>query len=95
VSKQINPGTLAKPESSQPAACWGLRTSEFYSTLRNKPIKITALDGKLYSGTLVGVDQYDLVIRQANGLTILFPKHAVKIVHADASDVPSAKGANE
>ena len=70
----------------KPSAYWGLSSHEFYRGLANKPVKITALDGKLYGGTLVGVDQYDLFLRQANGLTLLFPKHAIKYLHADSAN---------
>ncbi len=64
---------------------WGVNSAEFYSALRDKPIRITALDAKSYAGVLVGIDQYDLVIRLANGLVVLFPKHSVKYLHADSS----------
>jgi hypothetical protein len=99
MSKQSQQPKLSKPmdsatpspirESAKSSAYWGMRTQDFYRALANKSIKITALDGKLYSGTLIGVDQYDLVIRQVNGLTILFPKHAIKYLHGDATP-PSA-----
>lgn len=60
---------------------WGLRAKEFYTALRDKPIQITALDGKIYRGVLVGHDQYDVFIRQPSGLTILFAKHSIKLIH--------------
>lgn len=86
-SNQTSPSDRRQPNGSpKPSPYWGLGTHGFYRELANKPIKIAALDGKLYSGTLVGVDQYDLLIRQANGLTLLFPKHAIKYLHADAVD---------
>jgi|GEM_PF-1773568 sRNA-binding regulator protein Hfq len=80
----------AANSSPKPSPYWGVRAHDFYRGLANKPIKIVALDGKHYGGTLVGVDQYDLVIRQANGLTILFPKHAVRYVQADTPDTTSS-----
>jgi hypothetical protein len=92
-------GSPTEPRSAQsepkPTPYWGLSANDFYRTLANKPIKITAMDGKLYSGTLIGIDQYDLFIRQANGLTILFAKHALKFVHADASEPINPKEKTE
>ena len=84
MSKQTNPRQPQHTPQANGSPYWGLGARDFYRALADKPIKITALDGKLYGGTLIGVDQYDIVIRQANGLTILFPKHAVKYLHADA-----------
>ena len=81
--------------SPKPSPYWGLGANEFYRSLANKTIKITALDGKLYNGTLVGVDQYDLFVRQANGFTILFAKHGLKFVHADASNANTSKEKTE
>ncbi len=60
---------------------WGLRAKEFYHALRDKPVQITALDGKVYRGVLIGHDQYDVFIRQPSGLTILFTKHSIKLIH--------------
>mgnify|MGYP006289988555 CR=1 FL=1 len=37
--------------------------------------------GKQYAGTLIGVDVYDIIVRQENGLEILFPKGNVVYVH--------------
>lgn len=88
-------GSPPLPSSSKSSPYWGLGANDFYRSLANKPIKLTALDGKLYSGTLVGIDQYDLFVRQTNGLTILFAKHALKFVHADTSDVNVSKEKSE
>ncbi len=88
MSKQPNQSQTSqrKPsESTKPSPYWGLGANDFYRGLANKPVKIIALDGKIYAGTLVGVDQYDLTLRQANELVILVPKHAIKYVHADSS----------
>jgi hypothetical protein len=69
---------------------WGVSSAEFYANLRDAPIQAVTLDGKLYKGTLVGVDLYDLVIKQTSGATILLAKHAVKFLQADAPDKPGA-----
>ncbi|MBM3127566.1 MAG: hypothetical protein FJ009_02905 [Chloroflexi bacterium] len=62
---------------------WGASSAEFYASLRDKPIQIVTLDGKIYKGMLVGVDTYDLTLRQANGAPMLLAKHAVKFIQAD------------
>jgi sRNA-binding regulator protein Hfq len=63
---------------------WGVTAAEYLAALRDKPIQVITLDGKAYRGTLVGVDTYDLIIKQPNGLAVLIAKHAVKIITADA-----------
>ena len=72
-----------KTNSTTPRT-WGVSAAEFYAGLRDAPIQVMTLDGKLYKGILIGVDVYDVVIKQANGATILLAKHAVKFVQADA-----------
>ena len=76
--------------SAEPALYWGLCGRDFYATLCDKPTKITAADGTVYQGVLVGQDQYDLLIRQWNGLTLLFAKHSIKFVHEEVvSGIPA------
>ena len=62
---------------------WGVSAAEFYAGLRGKSVQVITLDGKVYTGALVGVDTYDLVIKQPNGLAILIAKHAVKLIGAE------------
>lgn len=63
---------------------WGVSAAEFYAALRDLPIQAATLDGKVYKGLLVGVDTYDVIIKQPNGLVVLIAKHAIKFVAADA-----------
>lgn len=63
---------------------WGVSSAESYNGLRDKPVQVVSTDNKLYRGVLVGVDTYDLALRQANGATMMFAKHAVKFIQADA-----------
>ena len=65
---------------TKPATVWGITSREFYASVQNQVVTITSMDGKLYTLTLVGVDQYDLVCRQKDGPLILMPKHAVKLI---------------
>jgi len=94
-SKGPSPLESHSKQSVKASPHWGLGAKEFYRSLANQPIKITALDGKLYSGTLIGVDQYDLFVRQNNGATVLFAKHSVKLVHADVVDPHSTQEKTE
>ncbi len=63
---------------------WGMTSADFYEALRDKPAQIVTLDGKIYKGQLVGVDQFDLILKQSHGAVLLIPKHAIKYVQADA-----------
>ena len=71
--------------NTQTEKTWGVSAAEFYKGLRDQPIQVVTIDGKLYKGNLVGVDVYDLVIQQAAGATILLAKHAVKFVQAEVN----------
>lgn len=70
---------------------WGMTSAEFYTGLRDKPVQIVTMDSKVYKGQLVGVDQYDLLLKQTNGVTILIAKHAIKLVQAD-TPAPNRNG---
>lgn len=71
-------------ENDKPAPkTWGVSSAEFYTELRNKSTQIITLDSKIYKGVLRGVDLYDIVLEQSNGVTILLPKHAIKLIQAD------------
>jgi len=72
-----------KNKGSAESKKWGMSAAEFYAGLRDKPVQIVTLDGKIYKGQLVGVDQYDLLLKQAKGIVILIAKHAIKFVQAD------------
>lgn len=78
-----------KPQTSNKAATdratprtFGMMSSEFYADLQGRPVVIALMNGKTYGGDLIGVDQYDVLVRQASGLLLLIPKHAVALLHA-------------
>jgi hypothetical protein len=60
---------------------FGRRSFEFFEDLKDQPVRVATVTGKQYAGTLIGVDVYDIIIRQENGLEILFPKGNVVYVH--------------
>ena len=39
---------------------FGMRSAEFYAGLKDKPVRVVFLDGKAMTGTLIGLDQYDM-----------------------------------
>ncbi len=59
---------------------FGLTSSAYYAALRERSVQIVTLDGKVYGGLLVGVDQYDIFIKQQSGAVVLIAKHAIKTV---------------
>ncbi len=59
---------------------WCISSREFYDAIHDKLVRVTTTDGKIYTATLVGVDQYDLVLKQGDGALILMPKHAIKLI---------------
>jgi hypothetical protein len=82
----------AQPREERAPTRWGLQSAEFYLQLRDKPVLVGLLDGKLYKGTLVGVDTYDLIIRQATGSVVLISKGSLRYVTgADAPAEGAAK----
>ena len=64
----------------KPQQVWGKRSAEFYADLQGKRVNVAVTTGKVYAGVLVGVDTYDLIIRQDSGLELLIPKGSVVYV---------------
>ncbi len=66
---------------SKPAQVWGKRAAAFYAELENERILVAVSNGKMFKGHLVGVDVYDIIIRQESGLELLIPKGGIVYVH--------------
>lgn len=60
---------------------FGRRSYQFFEDLKDQPVRVATVTGKQYNGTLIGVDIYDIIIQQENGLELLFPKGNVVYVH--------------
>ena len=60
---------------------WGKRAAEFYAELENQKVQIAVATGKIFKGTLIGVDVYDIIIQQESGLNLLIAKGNVVYVH--------------
>ncbi len=74
----MNDKATGKTKFSQ---VWGKRSHEFFAELENKPVLVAVSSGKVFKGNLIGVDIYDLIIRQSTGLELLIPKGNVIYVH--------------
>ena len=60
---------------------WGKRAAAFYAALVEQPVLVATVTGKVFKGILIGVDVYDLLIRQESGLELLLPKGNVVYLH--------------
>jgi hypothetical protein len=60
---------------------WGKRSQQFLAELQNQTVVVATVNETRLRGTLVGVDVYDLIIRQSSGLELLLPKGNVVYVH--------------
>jgi len=63
------------------AQIMGKRSAEFYAEHLDQVVNIAVATGKVFKGTLIGVDLYDLILRQESGLELLFNKGNVVYVH--------------
>lgn len=71
-----------KPATPPAAGVWGVKAPQFYAPLRGKTVAVKIVTGEILKGVLLGVDVYDLVLRQETGLTLLLPKGNIVYVHA-------------
>jgi hypothetical protein len=72
--------TKTQDDKAKPTFVWGVTAREYFDTVQNKPVRVTTVDSKVYSATLVGVDLYDIVLKHEDGTLILMPKHAIKMI---------------
>ncbi len=68
-------------DKSKASQVWGKRAADFFSELENQTILIAVSSGKIFKGELIGVDVYDLIIRQDSGLELLLPKGNIVYIH--------------
>ncbi len=64
---------------------WGKRSADFYTELENQPVLVAVASGKSFKGELIGVDVYDILIRQETGLELLLPKGNIIYIHRVSS----------
>ena len=70
-----------KSETKAAPGVWGKKSAQFYMELRGQQVVVLTTSGERYAGTLVGVDIYDIIIRQSNGLEMLLSKGNIVYVH--------------
>lgn len=68
-------------ERSRVAQVWGKRAAEFYAEQKEQTVQVAVSTKKIFKGTLIGVDVYDIVIRQQSGLELLIPKGNIVYIH--------------
>ncbi len=68
-------------EKSKVAQVWGKRAATYYAEMENQPILVAVSIGKVFKGILIGVDIYDIIIRQESGLELLIPKGNIVYIH--------------
>jgi len=68
----------------KPKRNWGQSQAGYLASLEGKQVTVVFADGKALKGELVGVDTYELFIKQANGLEVMISKGAIKYLHPAA-----------
>ncbi len=72
-------------EKTKVPQVWGKRSADFYTELENQPVQVAVSNGKSFKGLLIGVDVYDVLIRQETGLELLIPKGNIIYIHRASS----------
>jgi len=79
-----------KSETKVAPGVWGKKAAQFYAELQGQQV-VVLTSGERYAGTLVGVDVYDIIIRQSNGLEMLLSKGNVVYVHRSTGVAKESK----
>ncbi len=58
---------MTKPKLEQ---VMGKRSAEFYTEYLNQVVNIMGVSGQIFKGALLGVEQYDLLLRQESRLEL-------------------------
>ena len=73
--------TPSNPKPRQAPYTRGVLSADFYARHVGQSVNVATTTGKIFKGILIGVDQYDVIIRQETGLEILFSKGNVVYLH--------------
>ena len=65
----------------KPKRNWGQNQAKYLAALEGKQVTVVFADGKAIKGELIGVDTYELFIKQSNGLEVMISKGAIKYLH--------------
>ena len=73
-------------KAEKPKRNWGQGQARYLAALEGKQVAVVFADGKALKGELVGVDTYEIFIKQANGLEVMVSKGAIKYLHPAAAE---------
>ena len=73
-------------KAEKPKRNWGQSQARYLAALEGKQVAVVFADGKALRGELVGVDTYEVFIKQANGLEVMVSKGAIKYLHPAAAE---------
>ena len=62
---------------TKPPEKWGTLSAMFFAGLKEQAITVHLQNGETLSGTLVGVDKYDVCLERPDRSTTLVTKHAI------------------
>jgi small nuclear ribonucleoprotein (snRNP)-like protein len=68
-------------ENKAPGA-WGVTGTQFIYRLKGRQVLVAVSTGKIFRGSLVGADPYNLILHQESGLEMLVGKGNVIYLHA-------------
>ena len=71
-------------KAEKPKRNWGQSQAKYLAALEGKQVTVVFADGKALKGELIGVDTYELFVKQANGLEVMISKGAIKYLHPAA-----------
>ncbi len=85
------PPTPKKPKESTvpkgPPNRWGTSSARFFARLEGELIRVHFENGEVLTGSLMGLDLFDLFIER-EGITRLIAKHAVAWIEPEPAAVP-------
>lgn len=77
---ETNPSEKRPNKTLKPPSTWGVSSAAFYAYHRLKPVRVVTLDNKAITGSLIGVDTFDIILEMQDKTAILIPKHSVKYI---------------
>jgi sRNA-binding regulator protein Hfq len=70
----------------KPKRNWGQSQADYLAALEGRQVTVVFADGKAMKGELIGVDTYEIFIRQSNSLEVMISKGAVKYLHPSKAE---------
>lgn len=73
-------------KQKKPKRNWGQSQADYLAALEGRQVTVVFADGKAMKGELIGVDTYEIFIRQSNSLEVMISKGAVKYLHPSKAE---------